>query len=138
MYLWVTEEQGTNAVCFAVPRPTLARHKATIAFASDESKASAPAAQHAEDDEDAASASQLAMQLRGGSHDYPICLVCLGTVSWRSSQTAHVLVDAQQHPYSFKGYSSSAQPQMSHGDLQAGNLGPGPAKRGCRASRRAP
>ena len=86
MYLWVTEEQGVNAVCFAVPRPTLARHKATIGFASDKSKASTPAAQHAEDDKDAASASQLAVQLRGGSHDRLTCLVCLGPVSRRSSQ----------------------------------------------------
>ena len=70
IYLWVTEEQGATAMCFAVPRPTLARHKATIAFTSDKSKASTPAAQHAEDDEDAISASQLAVQLRGGSHDY--------------------------------------------------------------------
>ena len=69
IYLWVTEKQGTKAVCFAVPRPTLARHKATIAFASEKSKASTPAAQHAEDDEDATSASQLAGQMRGSSHD---------------------------------------------------------------------
>ena len=75
MYLWVTEKQGVNAVCFAVPRPTLARHKATIAFASEKSKASTPAAQHAEDDEDAASASQLAIQLRGGSHYNLSCVI---------------------------------------------------------------
>ena len=86
MHLWVSDEKGTKAVCFAVPRPTLARHKATIAFASDKSKASTPAAQHAEVDEDAASASQLAVQLKGGSHDRLICLVCLGPVSRRSSQ----------------------------------------------------
>ena len=48
-----------------------------------------PAAQHAEDDEDATSASQLAVQLRGDSHDDLSCLLCLGSVAWRSGQTAH-------------------------------------------------
>ena len=91
----VAEEQRAKAVHLAVPRPTLTRHKATIAFASNKAKAPTSAAQPAADDEDATSALQLTMQLRGGSHDNLICLTCLIHVAWRLRRNAHVLMHVQ-------------------------------------------
>ena len=82
MILSVAEEQGAKAAQFAVTRPTVACHQATIAFASNKDKAPTPATQHHPDDgQDTTSASQLAMRLRGGSHDYLICLICQNPVA---------------------------------------------------------